>query len=384
MTLAVSLARGSSLNFGAHSFVIKEKQVAGKMLQVNFDGTAGGSFRRESLSVKTKYGRGCQGHDVEVINGKRVNVISIDETAYMGLRKKHLAHEDDEEFLEGCMLGKFLKGKSIYRQSFIIRSYEIGPDNTATMETLMNLLQEMAICHVTNAGLTTGKGFGETRAMSLMKLIWVITRVHVQVSKYSSWGDIVEVDTWIYPFGKNSIGRDWIIRDCRTQQIITKATSTWVVMNRETRRLSKLPEEVKNEVAPFYNTAQVAFQSGEEDTEKIGMLIDETADIIQSGLAPRWSDMDANQHVNNVKYIGWILESVPRNVLEEFNLTNITLEYRRECRQADVLESLTGMMKPSNSMAKSPRGADIESTHLLRMQYGKAEIVRARTEWKSK
>ena len=23
---------------------------------------------------------------------------------------------------------------------------------------------------------------------------------------------------------------------------------------------------------------------------------------------PRWSDMDANQHVNNVKYIGWILE----------------------------------------------------------------------------
>lgn len=25
-------------------------------------------------------------------------------------------------------------------------------------------------------------------------------------------------------------------------------------------------------------------------------------------LQPRWGDLDVNQHVNNVKYIGWILE----------------------------------------------------------------------------
>jgi len=29
----------------------------------------------------------------------------------------------------------------VYRQQFVIRSYEIGPDRTATMETIMNLLQ---------------------------------------------------------------------------------------------------------------------------------------------------------------------------------------------------------------------------------------------------
>lgn len=27
-----------------------------------------------------------------------------------------------------------------------------------------------------------------------------------------------------------------------------------------------------------------------------------------SNLQPKWSDLDVNQHVNNVKYIGWILE----------------------------------------------------------------------------
>jgi len=25
-------------------------------------------------------------------------------------------------------------------------------------------------------------------------------------------------------------------------------------------------------------------------------------------MQPRWSDLDLNQHVNNVRYIGWILE----------------------------------------------------------------------------
>lgn len=39
------------------------------------------------------------------------------------------------------LLGGFVEERFVYRQSFVIRSYEIGPDKTATMETLMNLLQ---------------------------------------------------------------------------------------------------------------------------------------------------------------------------------------------------------------------------------------------------
>lgn len=37
-------------------------------------------------------------------------------------------------------------------------------------------------------------------------------------------GDVVEIDTWVDATGKNGMRRDWIIRDYRTQEIITKAT----------------------------------------------------------------------------------------------------------------------------------------------------------------
>lgn len=334
------------------------------------------------------------------LNGKGVNGISVgDSSSYVGLKKNEVVHYD-EDLLHASMLGRFVEGRFVYRQTFVIRSYEIGPDKTATMETLMNLLQETALNHVTSSGLA-GNGFGATREMSHRKLIWVVTRVHVQVDKYSSWGDVVEIDTWVDAAGKNGMRRDWIIRDYSTRQIITRATSTWVTMNRETRKLSKIPEEVRQEVEPFYLNRHVLEINGDNNVvaEKINKLTDQTAHVIRSGLAPRWNDMDANQHVNNVKYIGWILESVPIAVLQDYDMTSMTLEYRRECRQANVLESLTSLSAHTSILTSTTTPppattsiidtnnrykADIESTHLLRMENDKAEIVRARTKWHPK
>lgn len=54
-------------------------------------------------------------------------------------------------------LGKFAEGRLVYRQQFVVRSYEIGPDRTATMETLMNLLQvraETVFCESMHAWFT--------------------------------------------------------------------------------------------------------------------------------------------------------------------------------------------------------------------------------------
>ncbi|KAA8542093.1 hypothetical protein F0562_023245 [Nyssa sinensis] len=338
-----------------------------------FQGLRNASTFRRSLSVRAI---GHSSKSVDVINGERVNGFDVGEVPFMGTRSS-----DPHAYL----LGRFVEDGFVYRQTFLIRSYEIGPDKTATMETLMNLLQETALNHVRSSGLA-GNGFGATREMSLRKLIWVVTRINVQVEQYSSWGDVVEIDTWVDAAGKNGMRRDWVIRDYNTQKIITRATSTWVIMNRETRRLSKIPDEVRKEIQPFHLN-KVAIATADIDSDKIEKLTDETALIIKSGLAPRWGDMDANQHVNNVKYIGWILESVPMNVLEDYSLKSMAMEYRRECRQSNVLESLTSMnarVAQDSTILTNNCKAELESTHLLRMQADKAEIVRARSLWQSK
>ncbi|KAK8952366.1 hypothetical protein KSP39_PZI003946 [Platanthera zijinensis] len=324
-------------------------------------------------------GGGCDGGvrmERPTANGRKVNgaVVRRREAVSSSLEVEGAG----EEALNAFKLGKFVEERFVYRQTFVIRSYEIGPDKTATMETLMNLLQETALNHVMSSGLASD-GFGATHEMSLRKLIWVVTWVNIQVVKYSRWGDVVEIDTWVAASGKNGMRRDWIIRDYNRKKIIARATSNWVIMHRETRKLSKIPEQVREEVMPFYLDRRVILESDGERLS-IDKLNDETAENIISGLAPRWNDMDVNQHVNNVKYIGWILESVPMEVLEDYHLTSITLEYRRECRQSHLLESLTSM-KPTIVEGVDSGNADLRSTHLLRLQENKLEIVRARAQW---
>ncbi|MBA0661624.1 hypothetical protein Goklo_005900, partial [Gossypium klotzschianum] len=214
-------------------------------------------------------------------------------------------------------IGRIVQDGLVFRQNFSIRSYEIGADRTASIETLMNHLQETAINHCKSAGLL-GDGFGATPGMCKKNLIWVVTRMQVVVDRYPTWGDVVQVDTWVSASGKNGMRRDWLVSNSKTGEILTRASSVWVMMNKLTRRLSKIPEEVRGEIEPhFMNSDPVVA----EDNRKLVKLDDSTAQYVRKGLTvttgcpissfsivPRWSDLDVNQHVNNVKYVGWILE----------------------------------------------------------------------------
>ncbi|XP_027359893.1 palmitoyl-acyl carrier protein thioesterase, chloroplastic-like [Abrus precatorius] len=331
--------------------------------------------RRFSLLVRASFD--CSPWGVSTING-REHMALIPHTAIK------LANESTTQTtFDPFLLGVFVEDKFVYRQSFIVRSYEIGPDKTVTIYALMNFLQETAINNVTSYGVS-GNNFATTREMDRHTLIWVANRIQIQVQKYSKWGDKIDVDTWFHFVGKNGMRRDSIIRDHCTKEIIARATSTWAMMNKETRRLSKLPESVKQELFPFRYDRH-AISSEEIDCQKIHKLTDDTAETIRSGMTVRRNDMDANQHVNNVKYISWILESVPREVLDDYDITSMTLEFRRECTQSSVLESMTSpscnVISDSNNSSVE-RKHDLQYTHLLRLQDNKAELVRGRTKWR--
>ena len=281
------------------------------------------------------------------------------------------------ELIDSFSWGRIVEEGLVFRQNFSIRSYEIGADKTASIETMMNHLQETALNHVKSAGLL-GDGFGSTPEMCKKNLIWVVSRMQVLVDRYPTWGDVVQVDTWVAASGKNGMRRDWLIRDCNTGDILMRASSLWVMMNKETRRLAKMPDEVRAEIGShFVDTPPII----DEDSRKLPKLNDETADYIRSGLTPRWNDLDVNQHVNNVKYIGWILESAPLPIMESHELAAMTLEYRRECRRDSVVQSLTSVM--GNNVGDLAHSGSVECQHLLRLEGG-AEIVKGRTEWRPK
>ncbi|KAG9449017.1 hypothetical protein H6P81_008982 [Aristolochia fimbriata] len=304
--------------------------------------------------------------------------------------------------------GLIIEGGVGYRQTVVVRSYEVGPDKTATLETILNLLQETALNHVWMSGLL-GDGFGATHGMARNNLIWVVTRMLLLVDSYPIWGEIVEIDTWVAASGKNGMRRDWLIRSHLSGQVFARGTSTWVMMNKNTRRLSKMPEEVRQEIAPWFIDRQAI---PEESSEKIEKL-DDMAKYVNCNLKPKRSDLDMNHHVNNVKYVKWMLESIPDSYLESHQLSSITLEYRRECGSSDMVQSLcqpdeeTAKEKGNESellrtysvgpeilngngngsgLMSSLQKWPLKYTHLLQTkgENKNEEIVRGRTTWKKK
>ncbi|KAM7484613.1 hypothetical protein LguiA_000622 [Lonicera macranthoides] len=301
----------------------------------------------------------------------------------------------EKQFVDEYRQGLIVEEGVGYRQTVVIRSYEVGPDKTATLESILNLLQETALNHVWMSGLL-GDGFGATHGMMRNNLIWVVSRMQVQVDHYPVWGEVIEIDTWVGASGKNGMKRDWQLRSHTTGRVFARATSTWVMMNQQTRRLSKMPDEVRAEISPWF----IKKQAIEEDSpEKIAKL-DNNAKYENLNLRPKRSDLDMNLHVNNVKYVQWMLEAIPDQFLENHQLSNIILEYRRECGSSDIVQSLCepqdngilkeGLQEKNVGLCNIGSGSLNEwpssYTHILQTKGEKKidEIVRGKTTWKKK
>jgi hypothetical protein len=101
------------------------------------------------------------------------------------------------------------------------------------------------------------------------------------------------------------------------------------------------------------------------------------------GLEPIEGDFDMNLHVNNVKYITWTLESIPNELKEDYEVSMITLEYRREAGKGDKVDSLA-RREPcdvNNDFSALEGLSQPQFIHLIRNQEGD-EINRGRTVWR--
>ncbi|KAK1428483.1 hypothetical protein QVD17_17318 [Tagetes erecta] len=298
----------------------------------------------------------------------------------------------EKSLADRLRMGSLTEDGLSYKERFIIRCYEVGINKTATVETIANLLQEVGGNHAQSVGFSTD-GFATTTTMRKLHLIWVTSRMHIEIYRYPAWSDVVEIETWCQSEGRIGTRRDWIIKDHANGEVIGRATSKWVMMNSDTRRLQKVNDDIRDEYLIFCpKTLRLAFPEENNSSLKKISKLEDPAEYSRLGLVPRRADLDMNKHVNNVTYIGWVLESIPQEVIDTHELQTITLDYRRECQHDDVVDSLTS---PESSVSKlegingyaNPQneGENLSQfLHLLRSSGEGLELNRARTEWRKK
>ena len=178
--------------------------------------------------------------------------------------------------------------------AFTVRSYEAGITNHVTLPTLCNYMQEAA-------GINAARlGWG-IQALQSEGLTWMLSRLRVSVQRYVPWGETITVRTWPSGVKGRLIAKRCFLGLDEKGAELFRASSEWLYVDMAAQKIAKLPETFADLVPAGTPDFELPDIGG-----KFVRLpsVDGSVEILT-----RHSDLDFNDHVNNVHYVEWMLES---------------------------------------------------------------------------
>jgi acyl-ACP thioesterase len=244
---------------------------------------------------------------------------------------------------------------NIWQESYRIRSYEVDCRNRLSILSTFNYMQEAASRHAAALGVSIHQLLAENHT-------WLLSRLKIKIAAYPRWNDQIRASTW--PSGARQLFalRDFELTDTDNRPF-AKALSAWLVIDLQRRRPIRI-EPFLERLKPIEGSH--AIDGGLDKLPPLKHHTHETRFVV------RFSDLDINQHVNNVKFVEWVIESLPPAVLNSMVLSELEINFLAEAFYGDQILA-----------ACSPQNSDnTQFLHRLTRGQDRHELVRARTKWR--
>lgn len=245
--------------------------------------------------------------------------------------------------------------KIVFEKSYEVHSYDTGTDGKLRPDALLSYLQDIAGHHASI--LKVGR-----EELLVKERFWALVRIVSRLSVSPLWNDTIHIKTW--PSGIEGIFAIRNFQICNSKaEVIGEASSSWVIVNSGSRR----------PVRPEPHLAELGLGSPVE-----GFLCKPAEKLQEAGIAAyrspvknvRYSDLDVNMHVNNAKYLQWILDSYPLDFIKENEALVVEANY--------IAETLSG----DDYMITSEESGSSFHHSVIKRSTGK-EACRFRIEWQS-
>ena len=170
------------------------------------------------------------------------------------------------------------------------------------------------------------KGFG-VEVLQGRSFTWVLSRLAVEVVRRPEQYADIEIDTWVNEFNRLTTTRNF--RMHASDELYAEGVSQWCVIDMESRSAVDL-----NIFKDIYDKA----------------LVDETSPIAAPvrlrGIVPEksmsrpvvYSDIDFNRHVNTLRYVDLIFDTLPLDVIENGDKLRIDLHFLAEAVYGEVMQ----------------------------------------------
>ena len=208
----------------------------------------------------------------------------------------------------------------MYKEKVKITSVDVDSHLNLKMPSIFKYFQQVSSNHSEIIGV--GKKDTIDKDMA-----WVIMRFKVVVYAYPKLNDEIIVATHPGETKKFLYPRFYEIYD-RKGNLLVSASSLWLVINAETRHI----------VANPFGEQKFKAESHKDDIELPNAI--NVNEIIMKKIEDRlvrYNDTDLNGHLNNTKYIDYILDINDREFYNNHLLKEILICYEKEIRENQIV-----------------------------------------------
>ena len=207
----------------------------------------------------------------------------------------------------------------IYRAQFTVHSTDCDPYNRMKPSALLSIMQEVAGDHCKDTPV-------DWESLAARNLFFAITRQHVQITRLPRQGEVITVETWPGITSRVAYPRSTVCYDSEGNELF-RAMSLWVLMDMTTRAM----------VLPGKSGVELTGSVRGNELATPGSLAPKsfTANMRRQVM---YSELDRNGHMNNCRYMDWMLDILPSGFHASHPLTDFTVSYLSEAKEGQQVD----------------------------------------------
>ena len=202
----------------------------------------------------------------------------------------------------------------IYEKIYEVEYRDTNPRRTCKFSSYMEFMSDIAFKHDASLGLSISDLLETNHT-------WVVFDYKIKTFKETNYQDKLRVTTYIKTFKKYFAVRVFEIYNNKNELVLQSESLAFFIDMIKVKP-STIPDY-------YYDKYQICEEDKNIKIEKLKLKKPERIDI-EKKFEVRYSDIDTNGHVNNTKYMEWALEIVPRDIILNYKMSRIKVNFIKE------------------------------------------------------
>lgn len=227
-----------------------------------------------------------------------------------------------------------MKNKNIDSFPFRGESFLVDSIGRVRPGVLLNSMLSAANRHAET------RGFGATSSLG-----WVIARMALHIDKLPMQNETYAIETWIRNLYHGFTDRCVRIMDEGGNEVVSMI-ATFAMIDLETRTAADLSGDIGLRINECMLPAEPL------SLARIPAINRTVIDEVTFRRRPQYSDIDINGHMNSIRYIDHILDSISIEYINSHDITDIVVAYMQEGSATEELSYSIKELSPDRYIAQ--------------------------------